>query len=76
MYQIGEEICDENGIPFEIFNAIIKETAQKAITNSPQENQTGPAIRRDLKTIDLHLEQLNQEHKEIYQIITQSILKQ
>ncbi len=76
MFQIGKEICDENQIPFDIFYPIIEETARKAILNHPKDVQTGPAKRGDLKTIELHLEQLKSEQKEIYQIITKSILKQ
>ncbi len=74
LYQIGNEICDENKVPFEILFPLIQETADKIKTLSPKEAQTGPAIRHDQKTIDKHLAFLNDEtRKTIYQLLTQSI---
>ncbi len=74
LYQIGEEICLENNIPFEILNALILETAKKAVRLSPKAAQTGPAVRNDTQTIEAHLSILNNENqKSIYQSITQSI---
>lgn len=74
MYQIGSEICEENNIPFSILFPLIKETAAKIETLTPIEAQTGPAIRRDEKTILKHLDFLEDKNqKEIYQLMTQSI---
>lgn len=74
LYVIGEKICEEHGIPFEILQPLILETAERVKTASPEELQTGPAIRKDKNTINAHLELLsNAENKEIYQILTHSI---
>ncbi|PWA04777.1 Rossmann-like and DUF2520 domain-containing protein [Flavobacterium psychrotolerans] len=74
LYQIGQEICQENQVPFEILKPLIKETAEKVMTLSPKEAQTGPAKRQDLETINAHLEFISDEnHKKIYEILTQSI---
>lgn len=74
LYSIGEEICRENNIPFEILQPLIKETADKVKDSSPSEVQTGPAIRNDRSTIDAHLKLLSSsENKEIYQLITTAI---
>ncbi|MFK7811077.1 MAG: Rossmann-like and DUF2520 domain-containing protein [Maribacter sp.] len=74
IYQIGNEICEENEVPFEILKPLIKETIEKLDSLSPIEAQTGPAKRNDKKTIDRHLKQLkNKTHKEVYQILTKSI---
>ena len=74
LYTTGEKICSENKIPFEIFQPLIKETAQKVQKASPSEVQTGPAIRQDQKTINTHLEQLiSPEDKQIYQLLTNAI---
>jgi predicted short-subunit dehydrogenase-like oxidoreductase (DUF2520 family) len=73
MYTIGQDICLENKIPFKILSPLIYETALKAETLSPRQAQTGPAIRNDLTTINNHLESLNEEHKNIYKLITKSI---
>lgn len=74
LYSIGEQICNDNDIPFEILQPLIKETADKIKTTSPSEVQTGPAIRKDQSTIDAHLELLTSlENKEIYQLLTTAI---
>ena len=73
MYTIGADICEEHQVPFEILHPLIKETVQKITTLNPREAQTGPAIRNDQKTIQNHLELLNKEQQEIYQLITKSI---
>ncbi|MBA5793544.1 DUF2520 domain-containing protein [Flavobacterium sp. xlx-214] len=74
MYTIGNAICDENKVPFEILHPLIEETAQKIQYLSPKEAQTGPAIRRDEKTIKAHEAALtNETFKKIYQLITESI---
>ncbi len=76
LYQLGNEICEENNVPFEILLPLINETADKIKTLSPKEAQTGPAIRHDQKTIEKHLAFLNDENKKaIYKILTQSIQK-
>ena len=73
LYQIGNDICDKNNVPFEILHPLIKETATKIKTLSPKEAQTGPAKRNDLKTIENHLNLLNHHQQEIYKILTKSI---
>jgi predicted short-subunit dehydrogenase-like oxidoreductase (DUF2520 family) len=74
LYQIGNEICEENNVPFEILKPLILETANKVLTLSPKEAQTGPAKRNDNQTIQAHLDFLsNENQKKIYKILTQSI---
>lgn len=74
LYQIGNQICTANHIPFEILQPLIQETAKKITRLSPEEAQTGPAIRNDQLTIAAHLDfLLDENQKNIYQILTQSI---
>lgn len=74
LFTIGNTICVENNIPFEILQPLIKETAEKIQSLSPSEAQTGPAIRNDQKTIEKHIDFLtNENQKEIYKILTKSI---
>lgn len=74
LYSVGESICKENKIPFEILKPLIKETAEKIMHLNPHDAQTGPAVRGDQNTIDAHLKFLNnQDYKNIYSLLTQSI---
>lgn len=75
LYQIGSEICLENNIPFEILLPLITETANKIKSISPADAQTGPAKRNDTQTINAHLNFLtNETQKDIYKLITKSII--
>jgi predicted short-subunit dehydrogenase-like oxidoreductase (DUF2520 family) len=74
LYQIGQEICEENQVPFEILKPLILETVEKIMVLSPKEAQTGPAKRNDIATIESHqLFLSNENHDTIYKILTQSI---
>jgi predicted short-subunit dehydrogenase-like oxidoreductase (DUF2520 family) len=74
LYQIGNEICEANQIPFEVLHPLIQETAQKILELKPKEAQTGPALRNDTKTIQKHLDFLSDEnYTTIYKLLTQSI---
>lgn len=74
LYQIGQEICEEHQVPFEVLKPLIRETAEKINTLSPVDAQTGPAKRHDSNTIESHLDYLTRENqKNIYKLLTQSI---
>ena len=74
LYQLGNEICIENHVPFDILKPLILETAEKLLTFSPKEAQTGPAKRNDVSTIEAHESFLSNENQStIYKILTQSI---
>jgi len=74
LYHIGNEICKENDIPFEILYPLIKETAEKIGTLTPFEAQTGPARRNDQNITKKQQVMLPKNQKEIYKLLTQSIL--
>lgn len=76
MYHVGETICHEKNIPFEILHPLMAETTRKAIANSPKEVQTGPAKRNDKKTMGFHLTQLKTPFlRKLYRLISEGILK-
>lgn len=76
LYSIGENICQENQVPFEILHSLMTETTRKATLNSPKKMQTGPAKRKDQDTMETHLSQLkNPDFKEIYSLLSQCIMK-
>ncbi len=77
MYSLAKGILEKNDVPFEILKPLILETAQKIQDLDPQLAQTGPAIRKDTSTINQHLELLKDPiEKQIYQLITKSIIEQ
>ncbi len=75
LYTIGNDICTEHRVPFEILKPLIAETAKKIQTLAPVDAQTGPAKRNDSTTINKHLTILTDENqKDIYKILTKSII--
>ncbi len=76
MLTLAERICNEHQLPFDMLKPLILETFSKAILNGPKENQTGPAVRGDQKTIEKHLELLKDDINlvSIYQAVTNSII--
>lgn len=76
MYQLANEICTEQNIPFDLLKPLITETSQKIQVVSAQEAQTGPAQRKDLATIEKQIALLttDEEKRKIYELLTQSIL--
>lgn len=74
LYVIGNKICEQNNVSFDILKPLIEETANKIKYLSPNDAQTGPAVRFDEKTIQAHEQFLtNTTFKEIYKLITKSI---
>jgi len=76
LYQIGGEICEELNVSFDLLIPLIKETAKKIETTSPDKAQTGPAIRNDQNTIQKHMDLLSiPAFKDLYLTLTHSIQK-
>ncbi|WP_075343659.1 Rossmann-like and DUF2520 domain-containing protein [Tenacibaculum agarivorans] len=73
MYKIGNDICKNYDVPFDVLFPLIKETAAKIESLDPSLAQTGPAKRNDQETIERHLSLLNSNQKDIYKLITKSI---
>ncbi|MFZ1529133.1 MAG: F420-dependent NADP oxidoreductase [Ferruginibacter sp.] len=55
MYSIAEDYCKKEKVDFNILKPLIMETAQRVMEHSPAEVQTGPAVRKDIQTMDKHL---------------------
>ena len=77
MLTISKELALKTGLNFNLLEPLIMETISKAIEIGPEAAQTGPAVRRDLNTIDRHLELLSfsPELQKIYRDMTQSIIE-
>ena len=77
MYAIAERLLATEGVPFSVMLPLVRETARKVETMSPEDAQTGPAIRGDRKVMDQHLELLKEypEYAELYRLISTDINK-
>ena len=55
LFAIAEEFCEKENIDFGMLKPLILETASRVQSTSPSKVQTGPAIRKDIITLDKHL---------------------
>lgn len=75
MFTMSNDVLADIGVSFSTMLPLIEETISKLKTIPPVEAQTGPAVRRDSKTIEKHLDILktdNNKHS-LYKQITESI---
>lgn len=75
MFTLASEVLHEAGLPFDAMLPLIKSTIAKLDHMTPQASQTGPAARGDTKIIEKHLSSLNGDKREIYRILSESILR-
>jgi predicted short-subunit dehydrogenase-like oxidoreductase (DUF2520 family) len=77
LYRLAEDYCKQEGVEFGLLLPLIKETAVRLAQHSPANMQTGPAIRGDEETIQLHLSLLNRypDLQKIYAVLSESISK-
>lgn len=75
LYTIARSHCEKVGISFELLLPLISETAQRVEQFSPDQLQTGPAIRNDKSTIEKHLSLLESDPRlrDMYNFFTDSI---
>jgi predicted short-subunit dehydrogenase-like oxidoreductase (DUF2520 family) len=76
MLTLSKQILGQEAIDFTILHPLIAETLSKSLEIGPEQAQTGPAIRRDMETLDKQLEALHGDEQvaKIYEIVTQHIL--
>ena len=75
MQVIAKEIMDDAKINYELLIPLIKKTFSN-LELDPKMKQTGPAIRKDFNILDNHINLIKKdEHKEIYKLISNSIIK-
>lgn len=75
LYYIGDNICKDADIPFDVLQPLIKETYKKIKDMDPYDAQTGPAKRGDNIVIEKHLELLEKDSRlqQLYRLLTESI---
>ena len=75
-YSLGATLLKQHGnVPFSVMLPLIDETAAKLYSMSPQEAQTGPAVRWDTNVMDKHLQLLadTPDMQKIYELMSKSI---
>lgn len=75
MFTLSSEVLEEAGLPFDAMLPLIKTTVEKLENMSPAESQTGPAARGDIKIIEKHLSSLDGDKREIYKMLSLSIMR-
>ena len=75
MYAIAAELLQHTHIPFKALLPLIDETAAKVHMLAPRDAQTGPARRGDENVMNHHMELLNDEQRNIYQLLSEAIKK-
>jgi predicted short-subunit dehydrogenase-like oxidoreductase (DUF2520 family) len=75
LYVLAESYCQQYDLDFKQLLPLIRETVKRLPNQSPQQLQTGPAVRHDAATIEKHLSLLqdNPKLQEIYALLTSSI---
>lgn len=75
IYFLMEQFCNQEGLDFRLLIPLIQETSRRLSHSSPSKAQTGPAIRKDITTLDKHLSILEEQPhlKELYLLFTRSI---
>jgi len=70
------QLSIDKGFSYDLLKPLVLETVQKAFDGNPSDTQTGPAVRFDQSTINLHIEKLKEyspELADIYKALTLSI---
>ncbi|MFN8246315.1 MAG: DUF2520 domain-containing protein [Ferruginibacter sp.] len=76
LYAIAEDFCKQEQVSFDLLKPLILETATRIMHISPADVQTGPAVRKDIQTLDKHLRLLHNYPKlrTTYLRLTDSIM--
>ena len=76
MFTNAYNLLKEDNIDFKLLIPLINQTILKLNDNKPEDVQTGPAKRKDVKLIEHQSEIItNKKIKELYQFITNSIIE-
>ncbi|MBP5561476.1 MAG: DUF2520 domain-containing protein [Muribaculaceae bacterium] len=75
MFAQADDLLANEDLPFEAMLPLIRNMVAKLEYLSPADSQTGPAARGDKAIIERHLSRLEGRQKEIYKLLSQSILE-
>jgi predicted short-subunit dehydrogenase-like oxidoreductase (DUF2520 family) len=75
MWLEADKLLKDEGLDIRVFSPLIDATLTKAMTTGPEAGQTGPARRGDRSVIASHEAMLSGDDREIYALLSSSILK-
>ena len=78
MLRMAETLAEAHQLDYELLKPLIEETIRKSLATSPEQAQTGPAVRGDARTIKQHqafLKKFDPDYAKVYRVITQHIMK-
>lgn len=75
MAAIAAKLMNEAGIDYSMLFPLIRQTTKKMMTGNPAQYQTGPAVRKDEKTIRKHIDLLADDEKmmKLYSFVSDHI---
>lgn len=76
LFGIAKEILEKEEIPFETLFPLMEVTLSRVKENNPFDVQTGPAFREEISIMQEHVDKLPEDRKEIYKLLSNSIIKQ
>lgn len=77
LFAVAFELLRKQDIAVEYLRPLVEETVRKAFeSGKPFEVQTGPAVRKDMGTLQKHIDLLEQDplKKQLYKIMTEQII--
>jgi predicted short-subunit dehydrogenase-like oxidoreductase (DUF2520 family) len=74
MWTLASEVLDDAGLSFDAMLPLIRTTVDKLDHLAPAQSQTGPAVRHDRQVIERHLAMLDGDKRELYRLLTDSII--
>ena len=76
LWSVADKMLQEDGLGIEVLMPLIGATVEKLKHLTPQEAQTGPAVRKDMNVIDRHLEKLaDSRYLDIYRLLSKAIIE-
>ena len=74
LWTLADEVLADAGLSFDAMKPLIRTTVEKLDRLAPAQSQTGPAMRHDTQVIASHLAMLDGDKREIYDLLSQSIM--
>ena len=74
LWTLADEVLTDAGLTFDAMKPLIRTTVEKLERLTPSQSQTGPAVRHDAQVIGSHLAMLYGDKRDIYRLLTESIM--